>query len=955
MGKYRQGALSELARQGFRDLSAALADLDALVELLGDVAHSTTHYLSFGADPDSALRFSVELASIDPKRLKKVIGNDLSATAYFKSVAASEGVQSILRRNPEYLDVYLAKNYSLDKKTMTSELNKAEDQDSLRSNYRKQLLSIIAFDVSHTPKESFDKVSAMLADLASAVLQRAFELACKENEVTEEFKMAIIAMGKTGGRELNYISDVDVIFVAGDDLDDDEMQIATKIANRLMRIIDSTSAEPGLWEVDPNLRPEGKDGAMVRRLKSHLSYYQKWAKNWEFQALIKARFVAGDDQTGKDYEQTVGVLAWDSLDSSRVVEEVRGMRKRVLDNLPQEQRETNLKLGNGGLRDVEFTIQLLQLVHGRHDESVRSANTLEAIQALTNASYLGRKDAKAFTDHYKFLRSVEHRLQLKGLKRTHLLPQVDQMREISRAIDPKNDPASFSNSLSEVRKEVKEMHESVFFRPLLNMVADLDTDDFMLQEEDTRNRLQALGFSDPKVALGHIRALTKGVSRRASIQRQLLPVMLRLLSEGDNPDRALIGFRRLSEDLGDSHWFLGMLRDSSGAVENLCSLLSFSLLASNLLESNPQATAWLAEPAQRKPRSKAAIQIEADAVFDRHEEREQRIRGIQRLRRKESLRIAMASIFGDADLEQLQNGLSDVYEIYLENIAKEVTRDFEVDLGIIAMGRFGGRELGFGSDADIVFVYDGDSASASVAEQAVNAIREATKDSVMEFELDLDLRPEGKKGPIVRSMESYRAYYGKWGEIWEAQALLRSRPIFGSEKLREDFIRMSDQYRYPENITDANIKEIRRIKARVENERLPMGADPARHLKLGRGSISDVEWLVQLYQLRYGNVYKNIQTSFTLKALSEISESGLVAEEDRKVLQTAWQTASSIRSGIVLATGKKNDSLPNDQRVLDSIRRLTNLPEVESGAELEQFYLAASRKARAVFERLFFE
>lgn len=953
MANLRQGALSELARQGFRDLSLAMSNLDSLIELLGDTAHSSTHYLSQGSDPDSALMFSVELASIDPKRLKKVVSNESSASAYFKSIAISDGVQSILRRFPEYLDVYLERNFEIDKARMLSSLSEAKDQDSLRKIYRKLLLSVIAFDVAHPPKESLDKVSSMLADLASAALQRAFEIACSENDQSSDFPLSIIAMGKTGGRELNYVSDVDVIFVASDDLDDSQMQVATKIANRLMRVIDSTSAEPGLWEVDPNLRPEGKDGAMVRRVKSHLSYYQKWAKNWEFQALIKARHVAGHEQTGHLYEQEIGVLAWDSLDSSRVVEEVRRMRERVLDNLPKEQRETNLKLGHGGLRDVEFTIQLLQLVHGRYDESVREPNTLKAIQALTKASYLGRKDAQAFTEHYKFLRSVEHRLQLRQLKRTHILPPNDELREISRAMDPDKDPADFASSLAEVRKSVKEMHESVFFRPLLNMVADLETDDFLLQEEDTKNRLRALGFADPGSALGHIKALTKGVSRRASIQRQLLPVMLRWLSEGDNPDRALIAFRRLSEDLGDSHWFLGMLRDSSGAAENLCSLLSFSQLGSSLLERNPQATAWLAEPQQRKPRSKLGIQIEADAVFDRHDDREKRIRGIQRLRRKESLRLVMASIFGDADLSEQQSGLSDIYEIYLENIAKEISQDFDLDLGIIAMGRFGGRELGFGSDADVVFVYDG-KASAAEAEKAVNAIREATKDAVLEFELDLDLRPEGKKGAIVRSMESYRSYYDKWGEIWEAQALLRSRPIFGSETLKAEFTKMSDQYRYPENISEAEIREIRRIKARVENERLPMGADPARHLKLGRGSISDVEWLVQLYQLRYGNEYKNIQTPFTLKALSEMLAAGLIGKEDCDVLQSAWIMASSIRSGIVLATGKKNDTLPSDQRVLESIRQLLHIPEIESGADLEQAYLAASRKARGVFEDLFF-
>ena len=950
----RQASLSDLARLGFKDLSIALENLNKLVERIGDSAYPSTHYLSLSSDPDSALRFSVEMAELEPKILKRILSSESPATAYFKSTGISEGVQEILRRMPENLGVYTQKTYELTLDAVTAGLSKANDQDELRRIYRHRLLTIIAFDVSFEPTDVFDRVSAMLADLASATLQRAFEIACDEQGQSYDFPLSVIAMGKTGGRELNYVSDVDVVFAASDELDDSQMQIATKIANRLMRVIDSTSAEPALWEVDPNLRPEGKDGAMVRRIKSHLSYYQKWAKNWEFQALIKARHVAGNKEVGESYEQSIGSLAWDSIDSSRVVDELRRMRKRVLDNLPNDHLETNIKLGHGGLRDVEFTVQLLQLVHGRVDESVREKNTLRAIESLTEASYLGRRDAQAFSSNYRFLRSVEHRLQLRSLKRTHLLPDSSNQRELARAMDPSRDPQEFSKALAESKKTVRDMHESVFFRPLLNLVAELDADDFLLQESDTQNRLVALGFSDPKAALGHIKALTKGVSRRASIQRQLLPVMLRWLSEGDNPDKALIAFRRLSEDLGDSHWFLGMLRDSSGAAENLCNLLSYSQLASSLLERNPQATAWLAEPNQRRPRSKNGIQIEADAVFDRHDDKDKRLRGIHRLRRKESLRLAMGSIFGDSTLTEQQNGLSDVYEIYLENIAREVLVDFNLDLGIIAMGRFGGRELGFGSDADVVFVYLGDEAQARDAERAVNAIREATKDAVLEFELDLDLRPEGKKGPIVRSLKSYKAYYEKWGEIWEAQALLRSRPIYGSDSLTQQFSHMADVFRYPEEITDSQIREIRRIKARVESERLPMGADPARHLKLGRGSISDVEWLVQLYQLRFGNEYENIQTPFTLTALSEISKVGLMSAEDSIILQNSWNMASAIRSGIVLATSKRNDTLPSDHRVLESVRQLIHLPEIESGADLEQAYLSSSRKARAVFERLFF-
>ena len=951
----RQGALSELAKQGFSDLSAALENLDKLVQLLGDTAHSATAYLALSADPDSALRFSVEMAESHPAIQKKILSSEKSASAFYKSLGVSSGVQDILRRLPDLMEVFLSKSFDIDVDFMSNALSSATNQDDLRRAYRGLLLRVIAFDLQMRPEESLNQASQKLAQLAGATLQRAFELACEENQVSTEFPLAIIAMGKTGGFELNYVSDVDVVFVASDEISDEDLQTSIRIANRLMRIIDETSAEPALWEVDPNLRPEGKDGAMVRRLKSHLSYYQKWAKSWEFQALIKARFVAGDKTVGELYEQRVGELAWSSLDSSRVVEELRRMRQRVIDTLPEHQRTTNLKLGYGGLRDIEFSVQLLQLVHGRHDDSVRQKNTLEAIQALTKASYLGRKDAQSFTEHYKYLRAVEHRLQLKGLRRTHIVPEPENLREIARAMDPKKDPQEFSGQLQNIRRQVREMHESVYFRPLLNMVADLETDDFSLREEDTKNRLQALGFADPRSAMGHISSLTKGVSRRASMQRQLLPVILRWLSEGDNPDRALIAFRRLSEDLGDSHWFLGMLRDSSGAAENLCTILGFSQLGSMLLEKNPQATAWLADPSQRKPRSKQAIQTEADAVFDRHDSSEQRLDGLRKLRRKETLRLAIASIFDDAELSEQQAGLSDLYEIYLENIAREVMKDIDLDIGLIAMGRFGGRELGFGSDADLVFVYEGDQSQAKTAEEAVSAISEAAKDTSLEFELDLGLRPEGKKGAIVRSLDSYQSYYEKWGEIWEAQALLRSRPIFGSEKLRNKFSEMADSHRYPERVEESSIREIRRIKARVENERLPLGADPARHLKLGRGSISDVEWLVQLYQLRFGAEYSEIQTPFTLSALENMQQVGLISEQDSKILRSAWLMSSAIRSGIVLATGKRNDSLPVDHRVLESVRKLIHLPGVNSGSDLEEQYLSTSRRSRTVFERLFFE
>ena len=292
----------------------------------------------------------------------------------------------------------------------------------------------------------------------------------------------------------------------------------------------------------------------------------------------------------------------------------------------------------------------------------------------------------------------------------------------------------------------------------------------------------------------------------------------------------------------------------------------------------------------------------------------------------------------------------------LDISAKEITEI--LDFGIIAMGRFGGEELGFGSDADVMFVYkpmpqvDNDLAQ-KTAERIIAELKRLATDQLLEFELDIDLRPEGKNGPVARSMESYAAYYKRWANTWEAQALLRARPIAGSQALQEEFLELINTYRYPTTLTDSAVTEIRRIKARVETERLPQGADPRRHLKLGRGSLSDVEWVVQLLQLEHGAEHPSIRTPKTLEALDACVAEGLIAEHDARVLAEAWLLASRVRSASVLWANKRTDVLPTDRRQLEGMARILEYPR-GSASKLEEDYLAFTRRARSVFERVFY-
>ena len=982
MALERNTSLSELAGYGFINLEPALKNLEELVELLGDRVRPALAFVAKAQNPDQSLELLLQLSRNHTSQLKSFGAKANNLERLCLVLGASSALFEFLDRHVEHLSLLEGKPSLPTLEDHSRELMaQAGSVAQIRIGYRKQLTKIASFDIEQLdPVAGVGNVAASLADLAGATLNAGLLLARQEisnleNSVSfpesevSATRVAVIGMGKCGARELNYISDVDVIFVAepsGDIESSRAMEIATKLVTRMMRIMDEVATEPPLWQVDANLRPEGKSGALVRSLDSHQSYYERWAESWEFQALLKARPIAGDQALGADYIARIWPKVWESTVRENFVESVQKMRQRVTDNIPTSEVDAQIKLGPGGLRDIEFTVQLLQLVHGRNDQSIRVRDTLGALEALSNGSYIGRDDAERFSAHYRFLRLLEHRIQLSAMRRTHLMPTDERARRsIARAVSVELTAEQLITRWEKVKLEVRDLHQQLFYRPLLSAVSGLSQEDLELTSAQAQDRLAAIGFGDTKGALSHISALTTGLSRRAAIQRQLLPVLLQWFAEGTDPDAALLAFRRLSEDLGDSHWYLRMLRDSSGAAKRMTQVFSTSRLATSLFEKMPEAAAWFDREDELEPDTLDSLNAQFEAIVSRHEDAELAAASIRAIRRKETLRVAMGAALGIIDLERTSQGLTDLTESYLIAI-QEIATKFLIEkqgplcheLAIVAMGRFGGAELGFGSDADVMFVYrvlgDDVNKAQAEAEILVSEIRRLSSDQSLEFELDLDLRPEGKNGPIVRSIDSYAAYYKRWAGTWESQALLRARLISGEQAISSAFVELIDQYRYPEVIEQAAVVEIRRIKARVEVERLPQGADPKRHLKLGRGSISDVEWLVQLFQLKYASANPQIQTPHTLPALEQMEACGLINNSDARVLKEAWVLSSSIRSNAMLYLNKRTDVLPLDRQQLEGIARLNGYPR-GGASSLEQDYLAATRRGRAVFEKLFFD
>ena len=905
-----------------------------------------------------------------------------------------------------------------------AELTGKDGYVALRVAYRAELAKIALIDVcSPDPVELMPTVGRHLADLAAAALEGA--LAIARTEVAEgaggglcaapargasvdALDLAIIGMGKCGARELNYISDVDVVYViapapAGElpegvePLTEQECaQIGTELVHALTKAIMAPAPEPPLWEVDANLRPEGKDGPLVRTVESYVSYYKRWAENWEFQALLKARPVAGSAHLGRRFAHAIDPFVWDSAARESFVESVQAMRARVTDNIPPAQVEQQIKLGPGGLRDIEFTVQLLQLVHGRTDPTVRTKSTIESLEALTGSSYISRADAQTFALYYKKLRLLEHRIQLSQLRRTHLMPAKEhERRALARSLVSPERLGTLSaeqmyKAWQKLKRNVRSLHERVFFRPLLAAVSTLSRDEVVLTESAAQDRLAALGYRDPRGAMRHIQALTSGVSRRAEIQRHLMPVLLGWFADGVDADAGLLGFRIVSESLGTTSWYLRMLRDSPAAAERLCHILSSSRYITDLLEDAPTSITWLDKVADLQPLGAAALKAEIASLLSRHDDSAEAMRAVRYLRRREILRIAMGDALNLLGVQQVCTGLATVDECTIgaalalaereEITAKEREEAAGIreipeeepknplltEIAVIAMGRLGGAENGFGSDADVMFVHRpvegaGEEEAQSQANRIVNRLMQLIKQPVRPairaerpLEVDADLRPEGKQGAMVRSLDSYRAYYERWAETWEFQALLRARPIAGSEDMGRTFIELIDPYRYPREFTAEQAQQVRRMKARVEHERMPHGADRTRQLKLGRGGLSDVEWLVQLIQLQHAHKVEGLRTTSTLEALDAAVQANLVAAEDAEVLRDAWLLATKIRGGNVLRGVRQSDLLPTLRDALEAVARWSGYTP-GNARQLEEDYLRVTRNARKVYERLFFE
>jgi len=792
--------------------------------------------------------------------------------------------------------------------------------DGLRRFRRRAAYRLAARDLAGG---GVDDVMVELTAVAEACLRAAVVHAAPSSGLT------VLGMGKLGGRELNYSSDVDVIFVHPGSGPEAAARAAGEAA-AVTALLSSPGVEGIALRVDAGLRPEGRAGPLSRSLESTVEYYRRHAEVWERQALLKARPVAGDLVLGRQLLDALAPLVYPAVLPESAVEEVRASKVRIEERIRSLGKESvELKRGRGGIRDVEFAVQLLQLVHGGRDERLRVAGTLDALSALGDGGYVRRADAAVLADAYRFLRRLEHRLQMRRDLQTHELPSERRALAVIARATGFRDGAELLAAYASTTDVVRSLHERLFYRPLMEALASSGGTRPGAERSSTEELLSGLGFADASTAFDLLAGIVDPETRLGNVIATLFPVIGPALAEVA-PDAALVRLARVVES---------MRADSARADD----------LADELAE-RPDAARRL-----------AALTGSSSAFTDMLVARSELVRSLYHMPQPEStlfpgetepdlVRVAGAFAAGELRVPELGRRLSSVAEAALAGAVADA--DSPVPLAVAGMGRLGAEELSFASDLDVVFVYEGEGPedfreACLAAERVMDGIRHRG------WTPDADLRPEGRSGPLARSIASYLEYWGRWAETWEFQSLLRIRAVAGDETLGRRLVANARDVAYPERLTRDQVNTIRRMRVRMEEERVRPKGTARTHFKLGYGGLADVQFALELSLMRHGAEHPEVRRTHTLEAFEALAAEGLVDATVSQDLCRAFLFLSEIKAMLEIEHRLPADALPPTPEGQAALA--ARLGYGERGRHgLLQDYRRITWRARRAMERVFY-
>ena len=943
---------------------------------------------------------------------------------------ASTYFSEILIRQPEYFYDIIDANVMGTMKTaetMYQELAKSLSQfDSveqklciLRRYKRRETLRIGLNDLLKTV--DVKTTTLALSNLAEAALQHCYEIGRDlimkpkfgtplNEEGTAPCRFAIVGMGKLGGYELNFSSDIDLIFVYSDDArtdtGTDNSEYFSRLCEFIIKAMSEITPDGYVFRVDIRLRPESSAGVIIRSMESYESYYEGWGDLWERQALIKARSVAGDTAFGDEFIRMIQPFVYqrylDGVTLGEIKADIRRTKARIEERLVGEgaNLDKHVKLGPGAIRDIEFTVQCLQMIHGAKRKSLCTHNTLEALSALKEHTILNIEDADALTAAYRFLRTVENGIQIEADQQRYAIPEKEsEERELARRVGYPH--TSECDALDTFRKDYRahtERVRAIFQKITTTAIESEDGIDVavLLAEEDPQQLesfLSAYHFENVRDAQRLLRQLANGgdgIQFSPSVRRtffKLAPTLLNVLRDSPNPDMALRYLSAFTDKVGARSSYYTMFAEKPSTLEALTRVCGTSLYLADMLITSPELFDLLTVPTLVE-RSKTLAEKQEEALKIVAEAPEARMLSmLRRYKNDEIWRIALRNILGNATLPTTTEELSDLAEAVLQAIHPEIEAEMceahgtplapdgtPATFAIIAMGKFGGRELNFSSDLDVMYVYSADGETtkgmpnveffAAVGLELVNRL--AGNQGMGIYEIDLRLRPHGAGGAIALPLTGYQNYYDTTALVWERQALTRARVVAGdTETLGNAFLAIAHAFCYSDALTSEEIAEIVRTRKRKEAQatrrtstrRRGRGKTqaPIANVKSGYGGLVDIEFVVQILQLVHGGEAPSVRVQNTLLAVERLHDIGVLTEAQRDGLSEAYLFLRRVENALRIVHDRPLDALPKNRAELAQLARRLGYVETEGASTVDAFlqdYGKWTETTRALFNQI---
>jgi len=996
------------------------ARLNLPLDLQDMLCSKLTQWLPACSDPDMAWNNLERLfsRSRSPLSLAAFFERDGSALqTLIRIVSTSQALSDQIISDPESFELLritegkaVARQYLIDE--ICTEIKTLDDEvailQALRRFKRRETLRIAYGDIiSGQDLETVTKQISFLADaLIEASVVAARKLVSKRFGLPQSDsrrgirlgapQFVVIALGKLGGNELNYSSDIDLIFVYdGDGKTNGEKSITNKeyferVGQRIVKLLSEPTSLGVPYRVDLRLRPEGSQGQLVIGLDTALHYYDIMGRTWERQAFVKARTAAGDENLGNHLLDRLEPWIYQRYLSRADITGIKALKRRIEKRATEAGAlEADVKTGYGGIRDIEYVIQFLQLLNGGDLVSLRTGNTLDAIRALEEVGCLNMQERTILSDNYQFLRKLEHRLQIMFDMQTHSLPSDSvELNKLALRMDFVDDETGTALAKFQANfREITEINRKILDHLLHDAFPDEETTapvvDLVLDPEPTADIidqvLSEFGFHQTKQAYDNLMALSRERVRFLSTRRcrhflaAIAQPLLSAISTTPDPDSTLVNLCQVSDSLGGKEVLWELFSVNPATLNLYVRMCAGSPYLSSLLISHPGMIDELMDSLMlnRLP-SRQTLERTLEELCRGAED----IKPIlHSFKNQIHLRVGVLDILGKQDLNARLKALSDVAEVCLQQIVYReylhlVERFGEprlsdgrpCDLIILGMGKIGGAEPNYHSDLDIIFLYEGDGSTqfdsrhrskagttnqhffGQLGQRIIKSVNELGPYGRL-YELDPRLRPTGKSGPMAVTLESLLEYHKSGAaQLWERQALTKSRVIFGSEagvEVANEVIRNAITCT-PWKPSDAT--EIRQMRLKMEESASPS------NIKRGPGGTVDIEFVVQMLQLKHLAEMPELLVPNTMQAIQILVERGVLSQDDGNHFAETYEFLRMVEARLRLMNTSARHDLPEDRM---EVAKLAYLLDVADPPTLLRECRQLARETRRRFDHIF--